>query len=149
MEQATSSERREEPIPVGIALVGRRGSYLIRQRPAGTAMAGYWEFPGGKCEPGELPAEAAARECREEIGLEVTVGPLRRALTYRYPHAFVHLSYFDCLTVLPDAEPDPAHGFRWVPAAALPGLRFPDANEPILHALAREAAADNIRADET
>ena len=37
-------------------------------------MAGYWEFPGGKCEPGESPAAATARECREEIGLEVVVG---------------------------------------------------------------------------
>src|SRR5689334_16863117 len=81
------------PTRVGIALVGRGGSYLIRRRPPGTAMAGYWEFPGGKCEPGESPEAATARECREEIGLGVVVGSLRREVTHRYPHAWVHLSY--------------------------------------------------------
>jgi mutator protein MutT len=105
-------------------------------------MAGYWEFPGGKCEPGESPASAAARECREEIGLEVCVGRLRREVTHRYPHAWVRLSYFDCATRVPDAEPDPATEFRWVPAGSLGTLRFPEANEPILIELAREHAGD-------
>jgi mutator protein MutT len=131
----------EEPRCVGIALVGRGGSYLVRQRPEGTAMAGYWEFPGGKCEPGETPAAAAARECREEIGLDVTVGRLRRHVVHRYPHAWVHLSYFDCALRDAAAEPVAATGFRWVAAAALAALRFPEANEPIVAELAGEAAA--------
>src|SRR5688572_14941636 len=122
-----SAEERERPACVGIALVGRRGSYLIRRRLAGSAMAGYWEFPGGKCEPGESPAAATARECREETGLDVLVGPLRREITFRYPHAWVHLSYFDCETAVPDAEPDPSTGFRWMPAESLAGLAFPEA----------------------
>jgi mutator protein MutT len=124
---------------VGIALVGRRGRYLIRQRPPGTAMAGYWEFPGGKCEPGESPGAATARECLEETGLGVVVGRLRREFTYHYPHARVHLYYYDCALTEPDAEPDPGTGFRWVAAETMAGLQFPDANEPILHDLAREA----------
>jgi mutator protein MutT len=128
----------QRPTCVGIALVARQGSYLVRQRPVGTAMAGYWEFPGGKCEPGESAAAAAARECLEEIGLEVTVGRLRREVVHRYPHDWVHLAYFDCVTRLPDADPNPATGFRWIPAADLAGLRFPEANEPILNALVSE-----------
>src|SRR3989442_778604 len=142
MEQNLSTPREERPTCVGIALVGRRGSYLIRQRPPGTAMAGYWEFPGGKCEPGEAAAAATARECREEIGLDVVVGPLRREITYRYPHAWVHLSYYDCVTADPDADPDPSTGFRWIAAEALVGLRFPEANEAILDELARESPAN-------
>src|SRR3954466_7813162 len=121
-------EAGERPSCVGIGLVGRRGRYLVRRRPEGSAMAGYWEFPGGKCEPGESPAAATLRECREEIGLEVNVGPLRREVTHRYPHAWVHLFYFDCTTRDPEAEPDPGTGFRWVPGAALAGLPFPEAN---------------------
>jgi 8-oxo-dGTP diphosphatase len=105
-------------------------------------MAGYWEFPGGKCEPGESPTAATVRECREEIGLDVIVGRLRREITYRYPHAWVHLSYYDCVTADPAAEPDPSTGFRWVAAQALVGLPFPEANEPILRELAREAMAN-------
>jgi 8-oxo-dGTP diphosphatase len=139
MEMTPSTPGEERPICVGIGLVGRRGCYLIRQRPPGTAMAGYWEFPGGKCEPGESPAAATARECREEIGLDVVVGPLRREITYRYPHAWVHLSYYDCVTEVPNAEPDPSTGFRWVPAEALVGLPFPEANVSILDELARES----------
>lgn len=137
-----SSEIDERPTSVGIALVGRRGSYLVRRRPAGTPMAGYWEFPGGKCEPGESPAAATARECREELGVEVIVGSLRKEILHRYPHAWVHLMYFDCVTEAHDAEPDPSHGFRWVPAEALIGLPFPGANEPILDELVREARAN-------
>jgi mutator protein MutT len=141
MENHPSPEVGERPLCVGIALVGRRGSFLIRRRPPGTAMAGYWEFPGGKCEPGESPVEATGRECRDEIGLVVVVGRLRREVNYRYPHAWVHLSYFDCQLADHDAEPDPSTGFRWVAAEALVGLPFPEANEPILIELAREAAA--------
>jgi 8-oxo-dGTP diphosphatase len=142
MEQDSSHETGERPTRVGIALILRRGCALIRRRPPGTAMAGYWEFPGGKCEPGESPAAATARECREEIGLDVVVGRLRREISHRYPHAWVHLSYFDCLTVNPGAEPDPSTGFRWVAAGSLAGLAFPEANEPILLDLACEAAED-------
>jgi mutator protein MutT len=142
MEGDPAAPREQRPTPVGIALVERGGSYLVRRRPPGTAMAGYWEFPGGKCEPGESPAAAAARECREEIGLEVIVGALRREVEHRYPHGWVRLSYYNCVTRVPGAEPDPSTGFRWVRAGALQGLVFPEANEPVLIELARECAAD-------
>ena len=59
---------------VGIGLIRRDGDFLVRRRPEGTVYAGYWEFPGGKCEPGETPAQTTARECQEETGLEIMVG---------------------------------------------------------------------------
>jgi mutator protein MutT len=105
-------------------------------------MAGYWEFPGGKCEPGESAEAATRRECLEETGLEVEIGSLRRVVHHDYPHALVELFYFNCETRRPDAEPDPASGFRWVPAAELSSLTFPESNGPILTALAREFALD-------
>jgi mutator protein MutT len=126
------------PIPAGIGLIRRGDAFLIRQRPAGTVYAGYWEFPGGKCEPGETPAQTTARECLEETGLPVVVGPLRRAVTYRYPHGLVELFFHDCRTEDPAAEPDPDTGFCWVPVEQLAALRFPEANEVILDELARE-----------
>jgi mutator protein MutT len=126
------------PIPVGIGLIRRGDTFLIRQRPAGRVYAGYWEFPGGKCEPGESPAQATARECLEETGLRVIVGSLRRTVIHRYPHGLVELHFHDCTPEDPDAESPAESCFRWVPIERLPTLRFPEANEVIVEELARE-----------
>ena len=125
----------EPPIRVGIGLIGRDGSYLIRLRPPGSPMAGVWEFPGGKCEPGESPEAATARECLEEVGAEVEVGPLVRRVVHRYPHGLVELHYYRCST---SGEPSSGSGFVWVLAAELPGYRFPEANDAVIERLARE-----------
>ncbi len=135
------SAPREQPIAVGIGLIRRGNHFLVRQRPAGQVYAGYWEFPGGKCEPGESPAAATARECLEETGLNVTLGSLRRVITYRYRHGLVELHFHDCTTESPTAEPVAASGFRWVAAANLAMLRFPEASEAILDELRREINA--------
>jgi 8-oxo-dGTP diphosphatase len=132
------SQPHDQPIPVGIGLVRREGCFLVRQRPAGTVYAGYWEFPGGKCEPEETPDQATARECLEEIGLRVVVGPLQRVTTHRYPHGLLELFFYDCTTEDPAAEPAEDSGFQWVPASRLATLRFPEANEAVLEDLSRE-----------
>jgi 8-oxo-dGTP diphosphatase len=128
----------EQPVPVGIGIIRRGDRFLVRRRPEGTVYAGYWEFPGGKCEPGECPAAATARECLEETGLAVVVGPLRRITTYRYSHGLVELHFHDCATVNPTAEPAADSGFQWVLAEKLASLRFPEANEAILAELVHE-----------
>ena len=59
-------------IEVAAAVLQRRdGSFLLAQRPAGKAYAGYWEFPGGKIENGETAAEALTRELHEELGVDI------------------------------------------------------------------------------
>jgi 8-oxo-dGTP diphosphatase len=128
------------PTRVGIGLIRRGGSFLVRQRPAETVYAGYWEFPGGKCEPAELPAEAVARECLEETGLRVVVGRLRYRTLHRYPHGLVELHFHDCATLDPNAEPPQGTGFRWIAAADLRALRFPEANEAVVNELIRQCA---------
>ena len=128
----------ERPTRVGIGLIGRGGRYLIRRRPEGSAMAGYWEFPGGKCEPGESPEAATSRECREEIGLDVAVGRMIRRVVHRYPHGLVELYYYE--GTLEAGEPAPGSGFVWVDGTALPGYRFPEANEALIADLARPRA---------
>jgi len=128
---------RERPTRVGIGLIARDGRYLIRRRLEGQAMAGCWEFPGGKCEPGEPPESATARECREETGMAVTVGRLTRRVVHRYPHGLVELSYYECAAASPEAGPAADSGFVWVEAGALAGYRFPEANEAVIADLAR------------
>jgi 8-oxo-dGTP diphosphatase len=131
-------EQAEEPTRVGIGLIGRDGRYLIRQRRPGQIMAGVWEFPGGKCEPGESPECATVRECFEEVGIAVAIDRLRERIVHRYPHGLVELLYYDCRTVDPDAEPIEDSGFRWVAAGDLRGYTFPGANGPVVAALAAE-----------
>jgi 8-oxo-dGTP diphosphatase len=120
---------------VGIGLIRRGDCFLVRQRPPSTVYAGYWEFPGGKCLPGEDPAAATARECFEETGLRVVVGPLRHVTTYCYPHGLVELFFYDCTRLHSAAEPAAGSGFRWINAAELTTLRFPEANEGVIAGL--------------
>ncbi len=129
----------EEPTAAGIGLIRRDGCFLVRKRPAHTVYAGYWEFPGGKCEPGELPVEAVERECFEETGLHVVVGRLRRRTLHRYPHGLVELHFHDCTPADSSAEPAAQSGFRWVRARELAAFRFPEANDAVVEELMREA----------
>jgi 8-oxo-dGTP diphosphatase len=134
-----SMNRAADFTAVGIGLIRRRGDFLVRRRPEGTVYAGYWEFPGGKCEPGETPEQTTARECQEETGLEVVVGRLRRVIEHHYPHGLVRLFFFDCVPADPAAEPSANSGSRWVSATQLLSLRFPDANEPLLEELSGDS----------
>ena len=70
------------------------GAVLLAQRPAGKPYAGYWEFPGGKLEPGETPAEALTRELREELGISVGRASPWFIQQFVYPHAHVELYFF-------------------------------------------------------
>jgi mutator protein MutT len=141
MDYSPRTQQHERPIQVGIGLIRRGDCVLVRRRPKGTVYAGYWEFPGGKCEPGEEPARATARECLEETGLSVEVVRLRRVTTYRYPHGPVELFFHDCVSRDPLDEPAAGSGFRWVKAADLASLEFPEANEAIIEELARALEA--------
>jgi 8-oxo-dGTP diphosphatase len=129
---------------VGIGIIRRADRFLIRARPEGTVYAGYWEFPGGKCEAGETPEQTTARECLEETGLNVAVVKLRRVIEHVYPHGHVRLHIFDCAPVDPVAEPAPEHGCRWVTAEELRQYRFPEANEVVIAELIAEAAANGV-----
>ncbi|WP_435015685.1 (deoxy)nucleoside triphosphate pyrophosphohydrolase [Tundrisphaera sp. TA3] len=134
--ESLNGPHAETPIRVGIGLIARDGRYLVRIRPPGSPMPGVWEFPGGKCEPGETPEAATARECREEVGMVIRVGRLDRTITHRYPHGLVELSYFHCRPESAECEPAPDSGFLWVAARDLAHRRFPEANEGLIADLA-------------
>jgi len=78
------------------AVIRRGNAYLVGQRPAGKSQGGLWEFIGGKIEPGETPEEALARECREELGLEIQNEKIVDAVVHEYPEKTVHLTLLAC-----------------------------------------------------
>jgi 8-oxo-dGTP diphosphatase len=128
-----------EPVAkAGIGIIRRGRRFLVRMRQPGTVYAGYWEFPGGKCEPDEPPASAVERECHEETGLRVVVTRLRHHTRYKYPHGLVELHFYDCILQEPEAEPAPETGFCWVDANELSTLQFPEANELVVEELAHD-----------
>jgi mutator protein MutT len=117
-------------IPIAIAVVEREGFFLVGKRPAGAALAGLCEFPGGKVHASETPEAAAIRECLEETGLAVRIVGEYSIVCHDYEHDRVELHFFRCLPV--DAACSPREPFRWVPAAGLADLQFPEANRAVL-----------------
>ena len=89
----TSNPAPKIQVAVGV-LQRTDGSVLLAERPAGKAMSGYWEFPGGKIEPGEAPAKALARELHEELGITINHAMPWLTRTFHYPHATAHLQMF-------------------------------------------------------
>lgn len=82
-------------IQVAVGVIRRPdGRVLLAERPAGKAMAGYWEFPGGKIEPGESPRDALARELYEELSIDIGAAQPWITRNYRYPHAIACLQLF-------------------------------------------------------
>ena len=89
---AQQESRRPVDVAVGV-LLDADGNLLLTSRPEGKVYAGYWEFPGGKVEPGETVEQALRRELREEIG--ITIGAVHpwRVERVDYPHALVRLNF--------------------------------------------------------
>jgi len=112
------------------------GRVLITQRPAGKAYAGYWEFPGGKVEPGESPRAAIARELAEELAIEVEVAYPWLRRRFDYPHARVDLRFFRIPRWRGEPRGCEAQAVSWEHVET-PGVApMLPANGPVLAALA-------------
>jgi len=83
-------------IPVVCALIKQGDTVLAAKRGSDTTNAGLWEFPGGKVEGGELPADALKREIREELGVEIDCGQRLQSVFYSYPWINIELIPFIC-----------------------------------------------------
>lgn len=123
------------PRSIGIAIVEHEGRYLVGVRGDEGPLAGYAEFPGGKCREGEAPRACAVRECLEETGLSVVAHELLLNRRHAYEHATVDLSFWLCGPADPEDVADDHRGFRWIDAVALTEQRFPEANGPVLEML--------------
>lgn len=113
-----------------------RGRVLVARRKQGAHLAGLWELPGGKCEEGEDPKDALARELREETGLEVRVGPPVCVTFHRYPDAdkAVLLLFYEVTRSEGSPEPAPIDvaELMWADAEELGALEFPPADVEVI-----------------
>jgi len=127
------------PVEVAAALVFREGKLLITQRQADAHLGGLWEFPGGKCEPGESFEVCLRRELREELGIEVAVDELVESLTHAYPDKTVHLKFYRCRWLQHEPQPLGCAAFAWVGPHELSHYAFPAADARLLGKLQGEA----------
>jgi 8-oxo-dGTP diphosphatase len=122
---------------VAVALIDGDGRVLLQQRPPGKAMAGLWEFPGGKIEPGEGPEAALVREVHEELGITITVGNLSPVTFASAGLGKRHLLLLLYRTRAWAGEPQAleASALDWVRPEAMGALPMPRADVPLVDAL--------------
>ncbi len=127
------------PIIVAAAVVRRGDAYLVTRRLKGTHLEGLWEFPGGKCEPGEALEECLRREIVEELGVHVDIKHLLLSTHHTYDSRHIELHFFACDLDGLDAEPHPRLGqeIRWADRSELPRLAFPPADAELIQLLSR------------
>lgn len=127
-------EQRRLVLVVAAAMIDAEGRVLLAQRPVGKALAGLWEFPGGKVEPGEAPEAALIRELREELGVQVEADSLD-------PFAFASHAYEDFHLLMPlyvlrawNGEPRPieASALAWARLEDLATYPMPPADAPLV-----------------
>lgn len=111
------------------------GTFLLAQRPPGRIWAGYWEFPGGKLEPGETAREALYRELEEELGIAVEIAYPWVTRIFTYPHARVRLHFFRVRQWRGELHPHEGQQFSWQQASEVTVHPLLPANAPILRAL--------------
>ena len=130
-------------IRVAAGLVFREGRLLITQRPSGTHLAGLWEFPGGKLEPGESWEECLVRELDEELGIEIEVQELVEEMDHEYPEKAVKLKFFRCLWLCFEPQPIGCSALKWIASHELESFEFPAADRKLLDRLRCDIALWN------
>ncbi|MCU0841048.1 MAG: Nudix family hydrolase [Thiobacillaceae bacterium] len=123
-------------VEVSAAVIERPdGAFLMASRPPGKVYAGWWEFPGGKVEPGETPRQALDRELREELGIAVRQAYPWLVRDYDYEHARVRLNFFRVVDWAGEPHPHEGQGMAWVHAERPEVAPILPANGPILKGL--------------
>ena len=143
MSAAFDEECPGSPPPLGdrplvlvaaVALVDVDGRVLIAQRPAGKSMAGLWEFPGGKVDPGETPEQALVRELQEELGIETATSCLAPIAFASHGYEKFHLlmPVFACRKWTGVPRPREGQALKWVMPGELGRFPMPPADLPLV-----------------
>ncbi|MBE6774004.1 MAG: (deoxy)nucleoside triphosphate pyrophosphohydrolase [Ruminococcaceae bacterium] len=121
------------------ALIWDNDRFMICQRPKHKTRALQWEFVGGKTEEGETKKEALIRECREEIGVAVSVGDIFFEVDHEYPDIFIHLTLFNCSIASGEIRMLEHNDIKWITPEEIPQYEFCPADKDILEKLMRKS----------
>ena len=119
-----------------VAAVIRRGTRIFATQRGYGDWKDWWEFPGGKMEPGETPKDALVREIREELDAEVRVGELLKTVEWDYPAFHLTLHCYWCSLASEEMHLLEHESARWLDAAALDSVRWLPADEQLLPLIA-------------
>ena len=133
---------KKPSIAVAIALVHRDGRYLIARRRESAHLGGMWEFPGGKIEPGETPAQAALRELWEECRVIAKVDQIFPSCTFEYADRTVTIYPVSCIWRSGEGQANDNQECRWIALVELPSYPMPPANDTIIDDLRRSDASE-------
>ena len=125
---------------VAAVIVNAHRQILITQRPPGSHLPGFWEFPGGKIDKEETPERALKREIKEELDAEIEVKKLLWNEHFEYPEKEIYISFYACRLIS-----DPQHlkplevaDFRWISLEQIDRFQFPPADDLFIKKLKRE-----------
>ena len=120
------------------AIIKDGDRYLVGQRPANKAQGGMWEFMGGKIEPGETPEQALARECREELAIEIENEQIIDSVIHEYPEKTIRLTLISCSPKSGSVPKALEHQqIRWVTRAEMDSLEFAPADSELIRRLSQ------------
>lgn len=117
------------------ALIWNNDKFLICQRPAYKSCGLLWEFVGGKVEIGETKEQALIRECREELGITLSVGEVFMEVVHEYPDITVHLTLFNATIAEGEPQKLEHNDIRWITIQEIPRFDFCPADEEIIKKL--------------
>ncbi|HAC56759.1 8-oxo-dGTP diphosphatase MutT [Parvibaculum sp.] len=135
--KGVAGEPKRLVLVAACALVDADGRVLLARRPEGKPMAGLWEFPGGKVEPGEVPEVCLIRELREELGIDVAkacLAPLTFA-SHEYEGFHLLMPLYVCRRWEGQVSPLEGQALKWVSPAKLREYPMPPADEPLVAVL--------------
>ena len=130
---------------VAAAVIEQDGKILLAQRKRGDALAGKWEFPGGKLEPGETPEECLRRELREEFCVETEIGAFVCSSRFEYKHATIELLAYRARHVSGEFRLNEHDRIDWVEPGKLLGFDLASADVPVVEALLKERSGGSAR----
>lgn len=123
---------KKKHFKVSAGVIWRNEKLLIARRQADDVFGGLWEFPGGKCEPGETLQEALIREIAEEMDFEIQVGNLMTRLEYNADHVSFSFYVFECQYRSGIPKTVECDDFKWITPDALSGYRFTELDQEVI-----------------
>ena len=135
MEIQLETEQVEMPLLVTAAVIFDGDKVLITRRPDGKRHPGFWEFPGGKVDPGESPEQALCRELREELDAEIEVNGIYEVVYHRYDWGPVLIMAYECQLISETLRNLGVAEHRWILPRELTNFKILPADQPIIDRL--------------